>query len=49
MVTIDRTRQFIVNLPDSYFGIVQLQFVNADVVMVRKEETIKPQVVSVAV
>lgn len=48
LVIINGRDSFKIELPKGYFGLVQLQFVNEEVVLVRKEESLKPQILSVA-
>lgn len=46
-MTINGQETFKIDLPKGFYGIVQLQFADEDMLMIRKEETIKPDFVRV--
>lgn len=48
-VVIDGKSSFKIELAKGFFGILQLQFVNEELVLIRKEESIKPQIIDIII
>jgi len=48
VVIINGVDKFLINLPTGFYGILQLQIANEDMLMIRKEETIKPDQARIA-